>query len=111
MGTGTAGIDFESTAQAMIDAICLYLLGDTQIHQVTVTIYSSRSKTHRRPWADPDKDLAAKELESFYTQAIRKGSSWSKLQKYLKEIPDLLQELNKEEWIKEVNSLRKKILN
>jgi O-acetyl-ADP-ribose deacetylase (regulator of RNase III) len=107
IGTGAAGIDFESTARAMIDAICLYLLGDTQIRQVTVTIYSRRvaeNQDHSELGTDK------KEMEAFYAQAIRKSKSWSKLQKYLREIPELLEELDKDEWRTEIENLGEKIL-
>lgn len=98
LGTGTAGIAFEEVAQAMIDAICAYLLGETQINTVTLTLYARQPAKQKQ------------QLESFYLQAIRKGTAWTKLQKYLEELPELLRELNEEEWVGEVNRLRKKIL-
>lgn len=99
LGTGTAGIGFEAIAQAMVNAICAYLLGETQINTVTLALFS------RQP------QRLKKDLEAFYAKAIQKGSNWTKLEKYLEELPGLLLELNKEEWVEAVEGLREKILS
>jgi O-acetyl-ADP-ribose deacetylase (regulator of RNase III) len=98
IGTGTAGIDYEGVAQAMVDAICGYLLGETQINTVTLTLFAGEAKERK------------KGLEAFYTRAIRKGAAWTRLQKYLAELPELLRELDKEKWVEAVVTLKGKIL-
>jgi|GEM_PF-6327880 len=98
LGSGTAGIPFEEVAQAMIDTICRYLLGDTQINTITLTLYAGDSAERK------------KKLENFYAQAIRKGAAWSRLEKYLNELPELLRDLGKEEWLDAAEQLRNQIL-
>lgn len=98
LGTGNAGIAFEGIAQAMVNAICGYLLGETQINTVTLTLFAGEAEERKEG------------LESFYSRAIRKGTAWTRLQKYLAELPELLEELDKEEWVQGVRELKKKIL-
>lgn len=101
IGTGAAGASFESTAQAMINAVCAYLIRGSELETVTITLY------HRK---DKPLSISQQGMKAFFQKAVRQGAAWSRLEQSLEALPELLQILGKEQWTEEALALGRKIL-
>lgn len=98
LGTGAAGLPFESTAQAMVNAICTYLLRGSRIESVVIVLH------------DKSQDDRKAGLQSFFQKAIRNGAAWSKLDLGFDRISEMLGVLGLEAWTSEAKALQDRIL-